>query len=305
MPRARLLLVSVLAVCLAGCAGRPVSAASSRDQPGTFQSGGLTRTYTVHVPPGPPLGLVLNLHGGGGTGTGQRGLTDIDAVADANNLLVVYPDGYDKSWADGRGASPADRRHVDDVGFLVALVSRLQNDFGVPPGHVFATGMSNGGFMVNRLACDRADVFAAIAPVSGTLGVGVACNPSWPVSVLVAHGTADPLVPFNGGNVRGRGGVSRSISAASMVDKWRSADGCHGDPSARQLPDVGDGTFVRRFDSTACAASTEVVFYRIDNGGHTWPGGKQYLPKASIGYTTRAFDASEVIAQFFLTHVRA
>jgi polyhydroxybutyrate depolymerase len=302
MPWARLFSVSVLAVCLLGC-GRGISA-NSLDQPGTLQFGGLTRTYSVHVPPGPPKGLVLNLHGGGGTGVGQQGLTDFDAVADANNLLVAYPDGYDKSWDDGRGASPADRRHVDDVGFLVALAAKLQNDFGVPAGHVFATGMSNGGFMANKLACDRADVFAAIAPVAGTLGAGVACNPSRPVSVLEAHGTADPLVPFNGGDVHGRGGISHAISVNSMVDKWRLADGCQGDPSTEELPDVGDGTFVRRFDSTACAASSEVVFYRIDGGGHTWPGGKQYLPKAIIGPTTRAFDASEVIAQFFLTHAR-
>jgi polyhydroxybutyrate depolymerase len=269
-----------------------------------FRSGGMDRTYTLHVPPGPPVGLVLNLHGGGGTGAGQENLTDFDAVANTNNLLVVYPDGYDKSWADGRGVSPADRRHVDDVGFLVALAGKLQNDYNIGPGHVFATGMSNGGFMSNKLACDRADVFAAIAPVAGTLGVGVACNPSRPVSVLEAHGTVDPLVPFKGGDVHGRGGVSHSISVANMMDKWRSADGCQGDPSAQELPNVGDGTVVHRFDSTACAASTEVVLYQIDNGGHTWPGGKQYLPAAIIGHTTRAFDASEVIAQFFLAHAR-
>jgi polyhydroxybutyrate depolymerase len=304
MPWARLLSICVLAVFLVGCGGRPVSAASARDEPGIMQFGGLNRTYRVHVPPGPAAGLVLNLHGGGGTGAGQQGLTDFDAVADVNNLVVVYPDGYDKSWADGRGVSPADRRHVDDVGFLVALTGKLVNEFGVAPGHVFATGMSNGGFMANKLGCDRADVFAAIAPVAGTLGAGVACNPSRPVSVLAAHGTADPLVPFNGGNVRGRGGVSRSVSASGMVDKWRSVDGCQGEPSKQELPDVGDGTLVRRFDSTACAASSEVVFYRIDDGGHTWPGGKQYLPQAIIGPTTRAFDASEVIAQFFLTHAR-
>jgi polyhydroxybutyrate depolymerase len=304
MPWARLLSISVLAICLVGCAGWPGSAAGSRDRPGTLQFGGLNRTYRVHVPPGPAAGLVLNLHGGGGTGVGQQSLSDFDAVADVDNLLVVYPDGYEKSWADGRGASPADRRHVDDVGFLVALTSRLVNDFGVAPGHVFATGMSNGGFMVNKLGCDRADVFAAIAPVAGTLGVGVACNPSRPVSVLAAHGTADPLVPFNGGAVHGRGGVSHSVSASGMVDKWRSLDGCQGEPSKQELPAAGDGTVVRRFDSTACAASTEVVFYRIDDGGHTWPGGRQYLPRAIIGPTTRAFDASEVIAQFFLTHAR-
>lgn len=304
MPHGRWPPLALLALCLVGCAAQHVSAAAPRDLSGTFRSGGMDRTYVMHLPPGDPVGLVLSLHGGGGSGKGQKGLTDFDAVADANNLLVVYPDGYDKSWADGRGASPADRRHIDDVGFLVGLAEKLRNDYNIAPGHVFVTGMSNGGFMSNRLACDRADVFSAIAPVAGTLGVGVACHPSRPVSVWEAHGTADPLVRFNGGDVRGRGGMSHSISVKSMVDKWRSADGCRGDPVAEVLPNVGDGTVVHRFDSTACAAATEVVFYQIDNGGHTWPGGKQYLPKAVIGPTTRVLDGSESIAQFFLAHAR-
>src|SRR5271166_1963083 len=105
MPHARWLPLAVLAVCVVGCGARHVSAASARDLPGTLRSGGLDRTYTLHVPPGDPVGLVLSLHGGGGTGTGQQDLTEFDTVADANNLLVAYPDGYDKSWADGRGAS--------------------------------------------------------------------------------------------------------------------------------------------------------------------------------------------------------
>jgi len=305
MPYPRWLSLAVLAVCVVGCGVRQVSAASARDLSGTLRSGGMDRTYTLHVPSGDPVGLVLNLHGGGGTGIGQRGLTEFDDVADATNLLVAYPDGYDKSWADGRGASPADRHHVDDLGFLVALAGKLQSDYNIAPGHVFVTGMSNGGFMSNRLACDRADLFAAIAPVAGTLGAGVACHPSRPVSVLAAHGTADPLVPFKGGKVRGRGGVSHSIGAKSMADTWRTVDGCQADPSAQVLHNLGDGTVVHRFDSTACAASTEVVFYQIDNGGHTWPGGKQYLPQAIIGRTSRALDASEVIAQFFLAHARS
>lgn len=304
MPYLRWLSLAFVAVCVVGCGVRQVAAASARDASGTFRSGGIDRTYMLHVPPGNPVGLVLSLHGGGGTGNGQRGLTGFDTVADAHNLLVVYPDGYDKSWADGRGASPADRRHIDDVGFLVGLVGKLQNDYDIAPGHVFVTGMSNGGFMSNRLACDRADVFAAVAPVAGTLGVGVACNPSRPVSVLEAHGTADPMVPYNGGKVRGRGGVSHAISVNSMMSKWRAADGCQGDPSEQALPNVGDGTVVHRFDSTACAAASEVILYQIDRGGHTWPGAKQYLPKAVIGPTTRALDGSETIAQFFLAHAR-
>lgn len=304
MAYARWLWLAVLAVCVVGCGVRHVSAASARDISGTFRSGGMDRTYMLHVPAGDPVGLVLSLHGGGGTGIAQRGLTGFDAVADAHNLLVVYPDGYEKSWADGRGASPADRHHVDDVAFLVGLVTKLQNDYRVAPGHVFVTGMSNGGFMSNRLACDRADVFAAVAPVAGTLGVGVACNPSRPVSVWAAHGTADPLVPFKGGAVRGRVGLSHAVSAEAMVDKWRKVDGCQGDPSMELLPDARDGTVVHRFDSTSCAASTEVVFYRIDKGGHTWPGGKQYLPAAVIGPTTHTLDGSEAIAEFFLAHAR-
>jgi polyhydroxybutyrate depolymerase len=304
MARARWLWLAVVAMCVVGCGVRHVSAAGARDVSGMFRSGGMDRTYMLHVPAGDPVGLVLSLHGGGGTGVAQRGLTDFDTVANAHNLLVVYPDGYDKSWADGRGASPADRHHVDDVGFLAGLASKLQNDYGIAPGHVFVTGMSNGGFMSNRLACDRADLFAAIAPVAGTLGVGVACNPSQPVSVWEAHGTADPLVPFKGGDVHGRGGISHSISADAMVNKWRSADGCQGDPSVQVLPDVRDGTIVRRFDYQACAASTEVVFYQIDSGGHTWPGGKQYLPTSVIGPTTRALDGSEAMAEFFLAHAR-
>lgn len=137
MPLARLLSLAIslsaIASLLAGCDARQVHAAV-RDQFGTLAFGGLKRSYIVHLPPGPPVGLVLSLHGGGGTGEGQQGLTDFDAVADASNLLVVYPDGYDKSWADGRGKSPADRRHLDDVGFLVALVTKLRDQFAVPAG---------------------------------------------------------------------------------------------------------------------------------------------------------------------------
>lgn len=304
MQWARFLSLAVVAVCCLGCGSQP-KPPPPREQVATLDFGGLTRSYIVHVPPNRPAGLVINLHGGGGTGRGQQVLTNFDAVADANDLLVVYPDGYDKSWNDGRGASPADRRHVDDVGFLVALVAKLQQDFGIDHGHVFATGMSNGGFMANRLACDRADVFAGIAPVAGTLGVGVACRPSQPVAVLEIHGTADPVVPFNGGKMRGRGGVSTVVSVPATVDRWRAANGCQGEPSQEQLSGAGDGTVVHRFTSAPCASATEVLFFQVDNGGHTWPGGKQYLPKLVIGPTSRVFDASQVIAQFFAGHARS
>src|SRR6516164_8209531 len=105
MPYARWLSLAVLAVCVAGCGVRYVSAASPRDLPGTLRSGGMDRTYTLHVPPGDPVGLVLNLHGGAGTGTGQRALTAFASAADTNRLRGAYPDVFNKSGADGGGAS--------------------------------------------------------------------------------------------------------------------------------------------------------------------------------------------------------
>jgi polyhydroxybutyrate depolymerase len=225
-------------VCLV-CGVAPASAG----QPGRLDVGGLARTYSLHVPAGleHPAGLVVNLHGAGAVGAGWEWETNYDAVADAHGFIVVYPDGVDFSWADGRGASVPDRQGVDDVGFITGLVAKLVSDFGVDPGHVFATGMSAGAFMVNRLACERADVFAAIAPVAGTLGVNMGCAPSRPVAVLATHGTADPVVPFNGGPMVGRGGPSDIVSAPDMVARWRQAGG-------------------------------PVEFRQIDGGGHIWPG---------------------------------
>jgi polyhydroxybutyrate depolymerase len=272
----------------------------------SFDFGGVPRTYTVHLPAGVahPTGLVVNLHAAGATGRDQAALTHYDAVSDAHGFLVIYPDGVDLSWADGRGASVPDRQGIDDVGFITALVGQLVADYGIDPGRVFATGLSAGAFMANRLACDRADVFAAIAPVAGTLGSNVGCNPSRPVSVFETHGTADPVVPFGGGPMAGRGGVSDVLSASAMLDRWRQADGCRDDPMQEVLPNTGDGTITTRFTSSACAPGTAVVSVRVDGGGHTWPNAPSFLSEESVGATTHSFDASEASWQFFETHAR-
>jgi len=269
-------MLTCLAVCGAG------NASAGADSAGMLSFGGVDRTYQVHVPAGRdhPAGLVLNLHGAGMTGAQQAAATGYDAIADQYGFVVAYPDGIDMSWADGRGASVPDRQGVDDVGFLVALVDKLSHDYGIPPGRVFATGMSAGAFMANRLACDRADVFSAIAPVSGTLGATTKCTPSQPVSVLEMHGTADPVVPFDGGGMIGRGGQSNIEPALDMANGWRNVDAC-GPP----VEDVAGNT--HRFSAAGCAGGTEVVLVRIDGGGHVWPP-----------------DASAASGQFFATHGR-
>ncbi|HEY9264518.1 MAG TPA: PHB depolymerase family esterase, partial [Mycobacterium sp.] len=164
--------------------------------------------------------------------------------------------------------------------FLVALVDRLIQDFGIDRGRVFATGMSAGAFMANRLACERADVVAAIAPIAGTLGTAFPCAPSRPVSVLEIHGTADQVVPFNGGPMLGRGGPSDIVAAPALAQRWRELDGCSAPVEDSPAPAV------HRFTASGCADGTEVAFVQVDGGGHTW------------------LDASTASAQFFATHGR-
>ncbi|WP_167104703.1 PHB depolymerase family esterase [Mycobacterium sp. DL592] len=264
-------------IVVAALTAAPASATPG-DPPGALTFGGLQRTYVLHVPPGlqQPSGLVINLHGAGQNGAIQAGVTNYNAVADRYGFVVAYPDGIDMSWADGRGASVPDREGVDDVGFLAALIGQLTHDFGIPPGRVFVTGMSAGAFMANRLACDRADLVSAVAPVAGTLGVGVACNPSKPVSVLAIHGTADQVVPFAGGPMVGRGGPSEIVSAPEMAERWRALDQCPSTPAPNPAG----------FTATGCAGGTQVEFVSVNGAGHTWP-------------MNAGVDASAATGQFF------
>jgi polyhydroxybutyrate depolymerase len=151
-----LVLLAMLLCCVVYDGSR-ASGSNGADTAGTLAFGGVDRTYQLHIPAGVkhPAGLVINLHGAGMTGASQAAATDYDSVADRYGFAVVYPNGIDMSWADGRGASLPDRQGVDDVGFLAALTDRLSRDYGVPSGRVFATGMSAGAFKANRLACDR------------------------------------------------------------------------------------------------------------------------------------------------------
>ncbi len=277
-------LAAIVAVLSSVALHSGARAAAFPDIAGALNIGGLQRTYQVHAPPGPPTGLVINLHGAGMTAGAQAALTNYNAIADQYGFVVAYPDGIDQAWADGRGASVPDRQGVDDVGFLVALVDRLRQDHGIDPGRVFVTGMSAGGFMATRLGCERADVFAAIAPVAGSLGSAFGCAPSRPVSVLAAHGTADPVVPFNGGPMLGRGGPSDIVAPPAMAQRWRDLNGCP-PPVDEILP----GVF--RSASTGCAGGSEVTFVQLEGVGHVWPVGG-------------AFDASHASAQFFATHGR-
>ena len=276
----------------------------------TIVSGNLTRNYIVHLPPHynqtHALPLVLAFHGGGGTGKSMDGLTHFNRVADEKNFIVVYPDGYQKHWGDGRGTSPSERDGVDDVAFISALIDTLSTQYHIDPKRVYATGISNGGFFSQRLGCQLATKIAAIAVVAATMPLNLAqtCQPGRPVPMVLMHGTADPLVSEAGGTMTvGEGG--KILSTTATVTLWRNQNKCNSTSTKDNLPTtVDDGTQVQRELWNGCDQNASVIFYNIINGGHTWPNGPQYLPTRIIGKTSHNLDATQTIWDFFQAHPR-
>jgi len=285
---AALVLASFGTVCRAG------------DREESLVSGGRRRTFLLHAPPGGPARrpLVLALHGRLGDGRGMERLAGLARLADQEGFLLACPDGVGRSWADGRGATPADREGIDDVSFLAALIDDAVSRFGAEPARVYAVGMSNGGFMVQRLACERASKVAAVGVVVATMSAALpeSCRPSRPVPVAFLLGTEDPLVPFRGGKTP-RGAL---LSADATLAWWAERDGCPAVPAVTTLPDrdPGDGTRVTLRVHGPCGAGAEVRAWVVEGGGHTWPGGIQYLPRALVGRTSRDLDASRELWEF-------
>jgi polyhydroxybutyrate depolymerase len=318
--RLRLLVwLAVLLACLPtpGCQYARWRAANVTDPDApSLVHDGLRRTYQLHVPPAyvaiDPVPLVIVLHGGGGTGQGMERLADgLNALADREAFIVVYPNGIDGHWNDGRGSEDgsAAADEVDDVGFLSALISHLAGEFPVDLGRVYVTGISNGGMMSFRMACELPEKIAAVAAAAAAMSepLSARCSPARPVSVLIMHGTDDPLVPWQGGALTiGPHRGARLLSVADSAAYWAAKDGCAGPSEKLWEPDADsqDGTRVWRQSYGPCAEGTDVVLYGIEGGGHTWPGGWQYLPQVIVGPTSRDINANEVIWRFFQAHTR-
>lgn len=286
---------------------------NAADYSSSILSGGLQRTYYIHIGSSydktSPTPLLIALHGGGGTGQGMIKLAGFNAIADRENFIVVYPDGFEKHWNDGRGVQRyrAQKQNVDDVGFISALIDHLSTELNIDAKRVYVTGISNGAMMSHRLGCELSQKVAAIAPVAGNIPVNMASvwAPSRPVSVLIINGTEDPLVPWAGGEVHLEPlELGQVLSVEDTVKFWVDSDKCTLLPLVTQLPDKdpSDGTRVRMETYGGCQDGSEVVLYAVEGGGHTWPGGLPYSPESVIGRTSRDFNASEVIWQFFKEH---
>lgn len=316
---------SIFLVCLcvfSGCRATgkedpALVARQDRFTTGTLSHGGIARTYHIHLPPGfstaEPAPLVLALHGGGGEGrrfdaSATRGSL-VDA-ADKRGVVLVFPEGVDNHWNDGRSEIHKGKTAPDDVGFIAAVIDTMVQEYGIDPRRVYATGISNGGFMSVRLAVDLSDKLAAVAPVTAQMSKALEGQwPNRPISIMIVNGTQDPLVPFDGGHIRlFRFGRSRGeiLSTAATVAHFRRHNGCGSRPEKVMLPDrdAGDGTRVEIETYAGCREGTEVVLVKVIGGGHTWPGGNQYLKPGIVGVVGRDIDASEMILDFFLNHSR-
>jgi polyhydroxybutyrate depolymerase len=307
----------VLSFNLAACGGGGDSSdppaptpAAAQEVSASLASGGISRTYAARVPAKSDsqaaLPLVIVLHGGSGTGAGIRTVTRFDAVADGNGFVVAYPDGYSNSWNDGRGTTDAEEAGVDDVAFISALIDDVAARTPIDQRRVYVTGLSNGGMMSIRLACQLPDRITAAAPVGANMPVLLSanCTPSRPVPMMFVHGDQDPLLPRAGGVVPfGDGSVM--LSTADSVALWNNRNGCANAPAATTTTNtVADGTSIVTMRYAPCTAGAENRFYDVIGGGHTWPGGVQYLPVSTIGLTSADIDAGQEMWQFFSQFVR-
>lgn len=273
---------------------------------------GRERTYLIHLPPKEKMQkqvpLLFHLHGGGGTSYGCMGLTfgRFNELADREGFIVVYPQGFEKQWNDGRTGNfrTEEQLKLDDVGFIVKITEELKKKYKIDNTKIFTAGMSNGGFMSSRLICDRPDIFNGAAIITATLSKEYfpKCNPSKPVAVLIMNGTDDPLVPYNGGFVKvfkkTRGEI---ISTDDLIQFWKEKNACTNKEVIKPKDKYDDGTSLIIEKYTVCKTGGSLLLYKIEGGGHTWPGGKQYLGEKLIGKTSKEINACDEIWNFFKT----
>lgn len=270
----------------------------------TFTHNGLERSYVLYVPASmnknEPVPVVLVFHGGTGNARSAIMMSSFNEVADQHGFVVVYPNGTGRlsderllTWNAGNCCAYAQENNVDDIGFVRTIVTDVQLLVNVDTKRVYAAGMSNGAMLTQRLACEAADIFAAVAPVAGTLNLSE-CRPSQPISVIEFHGTADLHVPYDGGiGPDSLVGVDFT-SVQDSVGFWATFNACNSQPQTNSIDNIQHEVWAECVDSTA------VELYTIIGGGHAWPGGKSGWPGSDK--STQTISASQVSWDFFVAH---
>jgi polyhydroxybutyrate depolymerase len=313
--RIPLITIQICLFFLLSCTKETQPPVAEADQPAlektiSLNVDGNDRSMIIYLPSGynkaGKIPMILSIHGGGGTPLSMVDLANFRIIAEREKFAIVYPAGIQNNWNDGRPTTP-NQLGINDVNFFSSICDYMIANFSVDAGRIYATGISNGGFMSSRLACELSNKIAAIASVAASMEattIAPNCKPSRSVPVLYIQGTLDPLVPFLGGvGTAGAGGTI--LSHAQVIDKWMTLNTCGTIPAITDIPDTaGDGTTIRQRVFVNAANGVEVVSYVVNNGGHTWPLGKEYLPESIIGKTSKNLNACEAIWTFFKKYKR-
>lgn len=245
-----------------------------------------------------PAPLLLSSHGFTSTAEGQREtmLSDEPTPEDAG-YTVVYPNAFasdvqvepvDQGWNAGTCCGTPAMNGRDDVAFFRALVEEVSTLTCIDRKRIYATGMSNGGFISHRLACEASDLVAAVVSMAGVLGLPASdCNPSRPIPVMQIHGTADRVVPFEGGQTVG---IAPFAGVQETIDTWKAKNGCSGEPVETYRRGTASCS---TYDD--CNGGADLVDCRIDGFDHCWAG----APSCSIGEPTADLSANERMLSFF------
>ena len=288
VPRAATLVVAVAAFALFACSPRerhvPGSGTlTSGNHTLTLRHGGRQRSYIVHVPPGTasgPRAVLLAFHGGGGNAAGFQQYAELDRVADRERFVVVYPNGTGLlpnrllTWNAGDGCCGyALNNGINDVGFVSALLMDLESRTPIDRSRVYATGHSNGGIFAHRLAAERSNLIAAVAPVAGALDLQ-SFAPARPVPVLQIHSVDDPRALYNGGLGPPFPGTNNRVQHQPVqagLERWIVANGCSTRPDTAEMK-IGTGQTAMRLEWRSCREGATVAHWKLSGSGHGWPG---------------------------------
>lgn len=260
----------------------------------TLLHDGLVRDYILYVPQvynsNDAVPLVLNLHGYTSNAGEQMFYGDFRPIADTANFIIVHPNGTEDNNSQQYWNAGLFQSNVDDLGFLEKLIDKISMQYNIDSTQVFSTGMSNGGYMSHMLAC-QSDKIAAIASVTGSMTASTLsnCNPTKAIPVMQIHGTADPTVNYQGS--------TGSLNIDTLVAFWADQNNCNPQPQVTNVPDrdPNDLTTTEHFVYTDGDDNSSVELFKVNNGGHTWPGSAITF----IGVTSQDFSASKEIWRFF------
>lgn len=262
------------------------------------------RTYIVHYPKnwnGSPIPLLVALHGRFGSGSSMIKQTKLDILSDSKGFVVVFPDGYKRSWADGRGNTPADEDKINDIVFIESIVKRMIAEGSVDPKKVFLVGHSNGGFMAQRLAVEKPNLWKGVVSVAAQISVYTLKRKivlkTNPVSVGIIAGTEDPLVPYSGGYVRDGGEI---LSVDDSILRWKEWNQCSDSVNKKSETFNEDLSEIKidffRYES--CTDDKKVGLIQLNGLGHSWPGETPMIPFINQGKTTKVIDGSKLVWDF-------